>query len=309
MEKILVIGATGFVGKHLVQALVQSGHMVRCLARNPDQFRNMSGTACEVVKGDISDAESIRKALELVEAAYICINTLSAQQNTTKNLGFMDIEMNGLRNIVEGCRANGVKRLIYLTSLGISPESTNTWTRERWKAEQMLLQSGLNVTVLRPGQIVGRGGFGFDAMVGQARRRLALGLGNGKQLWRNIALDDLLYYLMGVLDDSRTYGQCYEVGCDDILSFNQMIDVAADVLNTPHPWKVSLPQGLILMIAPLIERGGRLPKGAIGGLFDGTGIDMVGTPGPIRNILPKALMSYRQAVETALAPEVQHASS
>lgn len=300
MDKILVIGATGFVGKRLAQALVQSGYRVRCLARNPDQIRDMVGETCEVVKGDISDPELIRKALESVEAAYICINTLSSQPNTSKDLGFMDIEINGLRNIVEGCRANGVKRLIYLTSLGISADSTNTWTRERWKAEQILFQSGLNVTVLRPGQIVGQGGFGFDSMVGQAGRRIALGFANGKQLWRSIALDDLLYYLIGVLDDERTYGQRYEVGGDDVLSFNQMIDVAADVLGRPHPQKLALPQGLILMMAPMIERAGKLPKGALRGLFDGAELDMVGNPAPIRNILPKPLMSYRQAVETAL---------
>jgi len=303
MGKILVIGATGFVGAHLVQALLQAGHTVRCLARNPDRIRDMAGKDCEIVKGDILDPESLRKALESIDAAYLCIHTLTAQQGKGSDYGFMDIEIEGLKNVVDGCKAAGVKRLIYLTSLGISPDSTNTWTRERWKAEQFLFQSRLNVTTIRPGQIVGKGGHGFDGMIAQAKRRLAVVIGSGSQLWRNIALDDLLYYMIGVLDDARTYGQSYEVGCDDILSYNQMIDVAADVLGKQHPLKVTLPTTLILMLAPLVERSGRLSKGALEGLFGGGKIDMVGNPVPIRAILPRPPMSYRLAIERALRTE------
>ncbi len=300
MQKILVIGASGFVGKHLARALLADGYEVRCLARNPAKVEDLAALGCEVVQGDISDLASLQRAFDSVQAIYISIHTLSPQHANTKGQGFMDVELNGLKNIVAACRTHGVRRLIYLTSLGVAPKTRSAWTRERWKAQQFLLGSGLDVTVIQPGQIVGVGGTGFDMMVSQARKSVALMFSNGKQKYRNIAVDDLVYYLVGVLNDSRSFGQCYEVGCDDILSNDQMVDVAAEVLGHPHPRKVHIPRRLLRSLAPLMERAGKLPKGAIKGLLDGMTDDLIGDPMPIRAILPRPPLPYRQAVERAI---------
>jgi uncharacterized protein YbjT (DUF2867 family) len=245
----------------------------------------------------------MQQALESVEAAYISIHTLSPQHASTAGQGFMEVEMNGLRNIVAACRTNGVRRLIYITSLGIVPDASSEWTRKRWETEQFLLNSGLDVTAIRPGQIVGVGGQGFNMMMGQARRRVALVIGSGQQKFRNIALDDLVYYLVGVLNDPRAYGKCYDVGCDDILTSDQMIDVAAEVLGRNYPVKIHLPRVLLTALAPLIERLSKVPKGALKGLLDGMKTDLVGDPMPIRTILPRPPLNYWQAVERALTKE------
>ncbi len=300
MKKILVIGASGFVGRRVAQALLADGYGVRCVARSPARVQDLAQAGGEVVQGDISDPASMRRALDSVDAAYISIHTLSPQHSDTAGQGFMDVEMNGLQNIVTACRTNGVRRLIYVTFLGAAPEAPSAWIRERWKAEQFLLNSGLEVTVIRPGQIVGVGGQGFKMMVGQAKSRVAAVLGSGQQKWRNIALDDLVYYLVGVLNDPRAYGHCYDVGCDDVLTYNQMIDVGAEVLGRHHPTKIHLSPTLLGALAPLIERASKLPKGSIKGLVDGTKADAVGDPTPIRKILPRPPLSYREAVERAL---------
>jgi len=303
MKKILVIGASGFVGRHLAQALLADGYEVRCLARNPAKVQDLADAGCEVVQGDISDLASMQRALESIEAVYISIHTLSPQSSDTAGQGFMDVEMNGLRNIVTACQSNGVRRLIYITFLGAAPDAPSEWIRGRWGAEQFLLQSGLNVTVIRPGQIVGVGGQGFSMMMSQAKRSTALVMGSGQQKFRNIALDDLVYYLVGVLDDARANGQCYDVGCDDVLTSNQMIDVAAEVLGRKHPKKIHLSRAFLRSLAPLIERVGKLPKGAMKGLVDSLRTDSVGDPAPIRAILSRPPLPYRQAVERALTTE------
>jgi len=303
MRKILVIGASGFVGGHLARALLADGYAVRCLARNPAKVEDLALIGCVIVPGDMSDLASIRQALESVEAAYISVHTLSTQHANTAGQGFMEVEMNGLRNIVTACQAHGVRRLIYVTSLGITPDGPSEWVRGRWRTEQFLLKSGLDVTVIRPGQIVGVGGQGFNMMVSQAKRKVALVLGSGQGKMRNIAIDDLVYYLVGVLNDPRANGQCYNVGCDDILTGDQMIDVAAEVLGRPHPGKVHVPRTLLSALAPLIERMGKLPRGAIKGIVDSLKIDLTADPTPIRTILPRPPLSYRQAVERALIKE------
>jgi len=300
MKKILVIGASGFVGRNLAQALLADGYEVRCLARNPAKVQDLAKAGCEVVQGDISDLASMQRALESVEAAYISIHTLSPQRSTTAGQGFMDVEMNGLQNIVTSCRTNGVRHLIYVTFLGAAPDAPSDWIRGRWKAEQFLLQSGLDVTVIRPGQIVGVGGRGFNMMMSQAKKSTAFVMGSGRQKFRNIALDDLVYYLVGVLNAPRANGQCYDVGCDDVLTSDQMIDVAAEVLGRKRPKKIHLSRAFLRSLAPLIERIGKLPNGAITGLVDSLKTDSVGDPAPIRAILSRPPLPYRQAVERAL---------
>ncbi len=300
MRRILVIGASGFLGGHVARALLADGYAVRCLARTPSRVQDLAEAGCEIVEGDISDLASVQHALESVDAVYISIHTLSPQPASTAGHDFMDVERNGLENIVTACRTNGVRRLIYVTFLGISPDSPSAWVRGRWEAEQFLLKSDLDVTVIRPAQIVGVGGRGFDMMVANAKRSVAMTIAPGRQKMRNIALDDLVYYMVGVLNEPRAYRQCFDVGCDDILTNDQMMDIAAEVLGRKHPFRIHLSPTFLGALAPLIERASKLPKGSMKGIVDSLGTDAIGDPTPIRTILPRPPLPYRQAVERAL---------
>ncbi len=297
---VLVIGASGFVGRHLARLLLADGRTVRCLARDPQRVQDLADAGGEVVRGDILEPASVARALESVHAVYICIHTLSPQGANSAGQDFMDVEKRGLRNIVDACRTAGVRRLIYVTSIGIAPDAPSAWLRGRSQTEQLLFRSGLDVSVIRPGMIVGRGGTGFDAITRGARGPAAIVLGRGEQRFRTIAVDDLAYYLVGVLDDPRSFGHGYDVGSDDVLTTDQMIDVAAERLGRRHPVKIHVPGGLLLLADPLIERLTRMPRGAMTGLVDSLQVDMTGDPTPIRTILDRSLQTYRQALERAL---------
>ncbi|MFD2935118.1 SDR family oxidoreductase [Spirosoma flavum] len=302
MKTILVIGASGFIGGHLTRQLLAEGYVVRCLARKPAKMNPLAQAGAQLVPGDITDPASLQAALAGVDAVYISIQTLVPQHSRTQGQDFMAIELNGLQNIVDACQFNQVHRLIYVTFLGTHPQAASAWARERWQAEQLLLNSSLAVTVIRPGMIVGVGGQGFDMLASNGGRRLAIVIGRGQQRFRCIAIDDLIYYLVGVLADSRTYGQAYDVGSNDVLTMNQLIDVAADVLGRPHPAKLHIPTVLLSVAAPLIEWISKASKGGIQGALDGMKSDMIGQPEPIRAILPRVLLTNRQAVERALHP-------
>ena len=301
MRTVLVIGASGFVGRQLTRALLAQGIAVRCLARDPARVQDLATAGCEVARGDVADLELVQRAMESVDAVFISIHTLSPQRGSGALARFMDIEKQGLQNVVAACRSQGVGRVIYVTSLGISRDAPSEWLRERWHAERSLLNSGLAATVVRPGMIVGVGGRGFDAVVSNARRRTAILMGADRPKTRAIALDDLVYYLAGVLDDPRASGQCYEVGHDDALSTHEMIDIAADILGRRPPTKIPIPLTLLGAAAPALERLGKLPRGAVRGLVDALKIEAIGDPMPIRAILPRPLLSFRQATARALA--------
>lgn len=300
MKKVLVIGASGFVGRRVAQALLAEGIGVRCLSRDPAKIEDLAALGCETVQGDVSDAASVEQALSSVEAVYIAIHTLSPQSGRAAKQRFMAVELQGLRNIVAGCQAQGASRLIYVTSLGIAANSPSEWLRERWRGEEFLLESGLDVTVIRPGMIVGAGGRGFEMLAGQAKKPVAIFLG-GQQKMRCIAVDDLIFYLVNVLNDSRAFGQRYDVGNDDVLSNSQMIDANADFFGRRPPLKLPIPLAFLGALAPVLERAARLPSGAFKGFLDSLKADGSGDPRPIRALLPRELMTYRQAVAQAAA--------
>ena len=301
MKKVLVIGASGFIGRQLCKALLAAGHAVRCLARDVAKVEDLAAVGCEIMPGDIADLAAVQRAVTAVEAVYISIHTLSPQPGSGGQARFMDVEKTGVRNVVTACQASGVRRVIYVTSLGVSPQERSEWLRERWHTEQLLLTSGLAATVIRPGFVVGVGGRGFDTVVGNAGRRVAFSLSGNRPKMRTIAVDDLVYYLVGVLDEPRSYGQAYDVGNDDVLSMNQLLDGTADLLGRPHPLKLQLPLGLLGASAPLIERLGKLAGGTIKGIVDGVQVEMVGDPLPLRQLLPRPLLPFALAVKQALA--------
>jgi uncharacterized protein YbjT (DUF2867 family) len=300
MKRILVIGASGFVGGYLTRQLFSEGYEVRCLARTPDKLKELAALGCEIFKGDFTDASSVQLALESMDAVYVSIHTLGSQHKDTAKLGFMDIEMNALQNIVKGCKMQNIRRLIYVTSLGISAEAKDSWTSGRWKTQQYLLNSGLNVTVIQPGMIVGIGGQGFNMVLANSKKKVAFVLGDGRNNFRCIAIADLVYNLIGVLEEEEAYGKCYEVGSDDVLTGDELIDAAADVIGQTHPRKIHIPLALLSFAAPAIERIAKSPKGSIKGALGGLGADLIGDPTAIRKLLPRKPLNYKQAVEQAL---------
>ncbi|HXC56247.1 MAG TPA: NAD(P)H-binding protein [Rhizomicrobium sp.] len=301
MTKLLVIGASGFVGGYLARALLADGHAVRCLARDPAKVQGLAALGCEIVQGDMSDPASLHSALDGIAAVYICVQTLSAQPASPAGQGFMAVETTGMQNIVAACKTHGTRRAIYVTALGMAPDSPSEWVRGRWQIEQSLVNSGLDATVIRPGMIVGAGGRGFAMTASRARSRLAIVLGNGRTRMRHVAIGDLVYYLIGVLGEPRTYGQCYDVGGDELYSGDRLIDIVADVLGRPHPAKLHIPLSLLGALAPLIERLTKVAsKGAIKGIADGLNVEGIGDPLPIRAVLPRPPLDFRRAARTAL---------
>jgi uncharacterized protein YbjT (DUF2867 family) len=301
MKKVLVIGASGFVGRHLAKKLSADGYSVRCLARTPDKIRDLAKAGCELVQGDISEPASLQNALKSMDAVYITIHTIAAQPANKGSKDYVDVELNGLQNIVSACRENGVSRVIYVTFLGAAPDAKSTWIRGRWKAEQLLLKSGLDATIIRPGMIAGIGGQGFNAVVGNAKRRFAFVMGSGRQRFRCIAITDLVYYIEGVLNEPGAYGQAYDVGGDEILNITQMIDIVADLLGRQHPRKFHIPLGALNAISSIIEPIIKMQKGAMKGLVDSMKTESIGADHKaIAAILPKPLLTFRQSAEKAL---------
>lgn len=298
---VLILGGSGLVGGRLARALLANGHPVRCLARTPAKLVELANLGAEIAPGDMLDPNAVRRAVAGAAAVVLAVHTLSPQPGSAAGEGFMAIERQGLENVIAAMHAGGVRRVVYVTSLGIAPEGPGDWLRERWQAEQRLLNSGLDATVIRPGHIVGVSGHGFDAVVANAGKRVAVTLVGDRALFRAVAVDDLVADIAGVLPLKQAYGQRFDVGGDDILSLPQMIDAVAGLLGRKPPVKVTIPRSLLRAIAPVAGRMAKLPKGAFPAFVAGLDADSVGNAAPIRALLPRTRQTFREAAAAELA--------
>ncbi|NEB74628.1 NAD(P)H-binding protein [Streptomyces sp. SID14478] len=300
-QAVLVIGGTGFLGRRVVSALLRDGHRVRCMVRNPAKAAGMFDDEVEVVQGDMLEAPTVADAARQTRAVIVCVHTLSPQPGRQEDDDYIDVEAAGVGNIVEACRSHAVHRLLYVTSIGVAANARNSWTRGRARIEEMLFTSGLDVTVLRPGMIVGHGGDGFGIVERGARRRVAVLMSSRRQRFRTVAVDDLARQLVVLLDEPRSFGEHFDVGSDDVLTVDEMMDVAAEHLGRSHPIKIHLPRRAIARIAPLIERVAKMPPGAVGGFVgEGSDADMIGDATAIRTLLDQPPRSFRDAMAVAL---------
>lgn len=305
---VLVIGGTGFVGGRVVAALTAAGVPVRCLVRDPSRAGGLGGERVEVVRGDMLDAGAVAAAAQDVRAVIVCVHTVSRQPGRLAGQDFIDVEQVGAGNIVDACHANAVRRVLYVTSIGVAADARGSWTRGRARIEELLFASGLDVTVLRPGMIVGHGGDGFALVERGARRRIAMLMNSPTQRFRTVSVDDVAGQLVALIDQPRSFGQHFDLGSDDVLTIDEMIDLAADHLGRRHPVKIHLPRRVIARLAPLIERAAKMPPGAFGGFVGpGSDADMIGDPVPIRALLDQPPAPLATAMAHALrgvaAPE------
>lgn len=228
---VLVIGATGFVGGRVVAALRVRGRTVRCLARSPQKAQSLVADGVTVMPGDMLDQGAVDRAVEGVSAIVVCVHTLSPQGSASRGEGFMDVEAEGLRHVVAACMKFGVTRVLYVTSIGVAEHAASRWLRGRWQIEQALFRSGLDVTVVRPGMIVGRGGQGFGVVARGATKGLAMAIAGPRQKFRTIAVDDLAADLVDLMDLPGAAGHVYEVGSDDVLTMKEMTAMAAESIG------------------------------------------------------------------------------
>lgn len=144
--KILVVGASGALGRPVVKALRAQGVAVRAVSRHPEQAADLAALGAEVCAADLADAGSITRACAGIDRVLACAHGLLGRGRHRSER----IDDEGHRALIAAARAAGVRRFVYTSAYGAAPDSPIDFFRTKWAVEQHLAGSGLDAVVLRP---------------------------------------------------------------------------------------------------------------------------------------------------------------
>lgn len=292
---VLVTGATGFVGRSLVPALVAAGHTVTAMTRDADSYSPPENVA--VVEGDLLSPSTLEGDFEDIEVAYYLVHSLQAGSE------FAARDRDAAQNFAEAASEAGVDRVIYLGGLGETGEELSEHLRSRREVETILGTGEYDLTTLRAAIIIGAGSASFT-MVQQLAGRLPVMI---TPQWvrtpcQPIAINDVISYLVGVLDEPETAGETFEIGGPDILTYGTVLRRTAHHLGK-HPLIIPVPVLSPALSVYWVDLVTDVPKAVAHPLVYGLKNPVVVTDDRIRDYLPIELTSFDDAVELALEAE------
>ena len=216
---VLVTGANGYVGGRLVPQLLDRGHAVRCMVRDPSRLQGRRWAAqVTIVRGDVLDPASLVPALAGIEVAYYLVHSLGAGRD------FHDRDIRAAKSFGAAAAAAGVARIVYLGGLGDSTAALSEHLRSRQDTGSALGEAGVPVTEFRAAVIVGSGSVSFE-MIRYLTERVPVMVCPNWVYTRiqPIAIRDVLTYLVEALETPACTGQVVEIGGSDVLTYGQMM--------------------------------------------------------------------------------------
>ncbi len=302
--KILLTGATGFIGKRLLYKLDESGYRVRCMVRSSEKFSLPLPLEREpeIVYGDILKPETLDKAMEGIETAYYLVHSMGGQ-SPRKFLEFEASDRSAARNFISAADKAGVMRIIYLGGLGDVQDHLSHHLASRQEVGRILQSGRCKTTILRAAVIIGAGGAGFE-IIRYLVERLPVLLCPKWVYTMNqpIAVENVMDYLHGCMENPDTAGKSFDIGGPQILEYADLMQIYArtrglkrTIIGVPF-FSTKLSSYWVNLITPV-------PAGIVFALAEGLKNEAVCRENLIREMVPVHLLPMDQAICNALAEE------
>jgi uncharacterized protein YbjT (DUF2867 family) len=250
--KVLVAGGTGFLGRHVVERLHARGHEVAVLARG----RRAASGGASLIRVDLAQGNVPPDAFAGVEAVVNLVGIKREHGSQT----FAGAHVEVVRRLIEVARRAGVTRMVHVSVAGSRPDAVSPYHDTKWRAEEILRESGLAATILRPGVIYGPG----DDMLSHLMRMIRTApvfpiVGRGRSLLQPAHARDVAEAVVAALERPETAGRTYDVVGPERLTLRQVVRTVARGLGLPL---VIVPTPLVLL-RPVIALWSRRSASAL----------------------------------------------
>lgn len=258
--KVFLTGATGFVGKYMLERLLVEGHSVRAALRSlPGQkARLVSHTEhlgrkddFQWVHGDIVEGSRLEEGMQGCDAMIHLVGIIVEKGTNT----FERVHYLGTRNVVEAAKRTGIKRFVQMSALGVRADSVAPYQTTKWKGEEEVRQSGIPFCILRPSLIFGEGD-GFVTQMIATMRSAPLFRpvpGDGRPRFRPIAVEDVTTCFVRALTYEAATNQTVDLGGADELTLNEVLAEIARCAGVRKP-PVHIPMPLMMAGASVAQK-------------------------------------------------------
>jgi NADH dehydrogenase len=248
---ILVTGGTGFVGGHVIHALRASVQQVRALVRDRSSGTKLESRDVELVEGDVTSPESLRRAAEGADAVVHLVAIRQGKQEQ-----FQRVMVDGTRNLLAAAKEAGVGRFVHMSALGTTAETKDLvpYYNAKWQMEQDVKASGIPYVIFRPSFIFGPDGGILPTFAKLARLTpVTPVIGSGRQRIQPIWADDVGAYFARAVTEETAANRTFEIGGPEAVSWNEFWERLKRARGIKRP-SVHVPVGLMRVNALVTER-------------------------------------------------------
>lgn len=245
---ILVTGATGFVGRRVVALLAAAGKRVRALTRS-ESVASALPEGVEGAVGDVLDGDSLRRAMEGVEAVVHLVAVIREQGELT----FERVNYEGTVGVLAAAQEAGVRRIVCASTIGAASDPTVRYLHSRWMGEQEIIRSGIAYTIVRFSVGFGEGDEFINQLAALVKAfPLVPVVGDGTAVFQPIWVDDVARCIAESLDREALEARAVEIGGPDYFTYDELIDVIAETLGV-RAAKAHVPISLMSTGASVLE--------------------------------------------------------
>lgn len=249
--RVLVTGGTGFVGTHVVNRLLQRGHAVAVLARNPRKTVNRYNRPVETVAGDVLDPASMARAAAGREAVVHLVGIIHERGPQS----FDRMHREATENVVAAAEGAGARRYLHMSAMGSFEDSPSEYGRSKAAGERAARASRLDWTVFRPSIIFGPGD-GFVSLLAPIVKRnpgFIPVIGPGTTKFQPVSIHDVARVFAEALEKPETVGRVFEVGGPEVLTLNDIYRQIAVAVGKPGKPLIHFPLWYGRLLAAAFE--------------------------------------------------------
>jgi uncharacterized protein YbjT (DUF2867 family) len=298
--RVLVTGASGYIGGRLVPELLARGYAVRSMVRTLSPTYGKRWPHAEIVAADALDPASLDLALRGVDTAYYLIHSLLLGPSR-----FSVADIQAAVNFRDAAQRQGIRRIIYLGGLGDVRVSQSPHLRSRIQVAQELSRGSTPVTILRAAMIIGSGSASYEIIRHLVTRLPVLPIPYwAKNRCQPIAVRDVVKYLVGVMETPETISSSLDIGGPEILTYEGLLRIFARIIQK-RVWFFDAPFSNIGLYSYLASLLTPVPASITRALMEGLRDEVIVLKDDIHSFVPFQPLSYREAVIRALTREEQ----